>query len=98
MAAQELDAIRQAGIGNITIAIINDELYGSDVKYLRRFGLPNTVLHQPLPDIKALAQVYGGSGHVITSVDQLGGIDFSAAGPTLLDIRVDPEVNVREAV
>lgn len=98
MAAQELDAIRLGGIDNLTVAIINDELYGSDVKYLRRFGLPNTVLYQPLPDIKALAAVYGGVGHVITDMAQLKDIDFATPGPTLLDIRVDPEVNVREAV
>ncbi|PWK61291.1 thiamine pyrophosphate-binding protein [Aminobacter sp. AP02] len=98
MAAQELDAIRLGGIDNLTVAIINDELYGSDVKYLRRFGLPNTVLYQPLPDIEALAKVYGGVGHVVTGIAQLGQIDFNTPGPTLLDIRVDPEVNVREAV
>jgi acetolactate synthase-1/2/3 large subunit len=98
MAAQELDAIRQSGIDNITIAIINDELYGSDVKYLRRYRLPTEILHQPLPDIPALARVYGGSGHVITSIDQLAGIDLRGPGPKLLDFRVDPEVNVRDAL
>jgi thiamine pyrophosphate-dependent acetolactate synthase large subunit-like protein len=98
MAAQELDAIRNAGIDNITVAIINDQCYGSDLKYLRRFGLPNTVLHQTLPDIEALARVYGGSGHLITSVDALEKVDFSGPGPKLLDIRVDPEVNVRDAL
>jgi thiamine pyrophosphate-dependent acetolactate synthase large subunit-like protein len=98
MAAHELDAIRQAGLSNIVVAIINDELYGSDVKYLRRFGLPSTVLYQPLPDIPALAAVYGGRGQTIAGLDQLAGLDLAAPGPTLLDIRVDPEVNVREAV
>jgi thiamine pyrophosphate-dependent acetolactate synthase large subunit-like protein len=98
MAAQELDAIRQAGISNITIAIINDELYGSDMKYLRRFGLPGDVLHQPLPDIPALAAVYGGTGHLITDLSQLEQLDLGKCGPVLLDIRVDPEVNVRAAV
>ncbi|HZY68971.1 MAG TPA: thiamine pyrophosphate-binding protein [Devosia sp.] len=98
MAAQELDAIRQAGIDNITIAIINDELYGSDMKYLRRFGLPGDVLYQPLPDIPALAKVYEGTGHLVTSLEQLAHIDFATPGPTMLDIRVDPEVNVRAAL
>ena len=98
MAAQELSAIRGAGIDNITIAIINDECYGSDIKYLRRYGLPQTVLYQTLPDIEGLARVYGGSGHLITSVDELERVDFSGPGPKLLDIRVDPEVNVRDAL
>lgn len=98
MAAQELDAIRQAGINNITVAIINDELYGSDMKYLKRFGLPGDVLYQPLPDLTALAAVYGGTGHLITDLGQLDSIDLATPGPTLLDIRVDPEVNVRAAI
>ncbi|TPE47118.1 thiamine pyrophosphate-binding protein [Amaricoccus solimangrovi] len=98
MAMHELDAIRQASLDNVTIAIINDQLYGSDLKYLRRHGLPDTVLYQPLPDLVALAAVYGGTGHLVTSIEQLRTIDFSTPGPTLLDIRVDPEVNVREAV
>lgn len=98
MAMQELDAIRLAGLTNITIAIINDQLYGSDVKYLRRFGLPSTVLYLPLPDIEAMAQLYGGTGYVISAIDQLHRIDFGAPGLRLLDVRVDPEVNVREAV
>lgn len=98
MAAQELDAIRNSGIDNITIAIINDQRYGSDVKYLRRYGLPTSILDQPLPDIPALAQVYGGSGHVITSMEQLDGVDLGGPGPKLLDFRVDPEVNVRDAL
>jgi thiamine pyrophosphate-dependent acetolactate synthase large subunit-like protein len=98
MAAQELSAIRGAAIDNITIAIINDECYGSDIKYLRRFGLPQTVLYQTLPDIEGLAPLYGGSGHLITSVEALERVDFSVPGLKLLDIRVDPEVNVRDAL
>lgn len=98
MAAQELDALRQGGIDNLTIAILNDQLYGSDLKYLRRFRLPDTVLQQPLPDLEALAAVYGGRGHLITDPGQLTELDFTAPGLKILDIRVDPEVNVRDAV
>lgn len=98
MAAQELDAIRLAGMGNITIAIMNDERYGSDTKYLRRHGLPVTVLNQSLPDIPALARVYGGTGYVITSLDQIDKIDLGGPGLKLLDFRVDPEVTIGDAL
>lgn len=98
MAAQELDAIRQGQLTNIIIVIMNDQLYGSDLKYLRRFGLPTDVLYQPLPDLGLLAQVYSGTGYLITHIDQLAAIDFSSPGFKILDIRVDPEVNVRDAI
>jgi thiamine pyrophosphate-dependent acetolactate synthase large subunit-like protein len=98
MAAQDLDAIRLAGLDNITIAIINDELYGSDVKYLARFGLSEQVLHQSLVDIPDMARLYGGTGYVVTDISQLKHIDLDAPGPKLLDIRVDPKVNLREAL
>jgi hypothetical protein len=35
---------------------------------------------------------------LITSVEALEKVDFSGPGPKLLDIRVDPEVNVRDAL
>lgn len=98
MAMQELDAIRLGGLKNITIAVINDQLYGSDVKYLRRYGLPMDVLHEPLPDLVALAQVYGGTGYLIDRIEQLDAIDFTTPGFKILDCRVDPQVNVRDAI
>jgi acetolactate synthase-1/2/3 large subunit len=98
MSTQDLDAIRQAGLDNITIAIMNDEIYGADLRYLRRTGLPDTVLRQPLPDIAALAAVYGGTGHLITQIAQLQDLEMNKPGLTILDMRIDPEVNVREAV
>ena len=90
MAMHELDAIRQARLDNVTIAIMNDELYGSDVKYLRRFGLHSTVLSRS----RTLRPWPGSTEEPGTSVDHLAAIDFGTAGPTLLDVRVDPEVNV----
>lgn len=94
MSSHDLDAVRLNGL-SLVVVIVDDELYGSDVKYLSQHDLPVDILRQDLPDVKGLAAAFGGVGRVIRSLDELDAVDWQARGLTLVDVRVDPQVNVR---
>ncbi len=97
MSMQDLDAVRISGL-DLTIVIMNDEQYGSEVKYLVKYGLPMDVITQQLPDIPVLAKAFGGEGHVITAIDQLDALGLPKPGLVLLDVRIDPTADVRRSV
>lgn len=97
MSMQDLDAVRLSGL-NLTIVIMNDEQYGSEVKYLVKYGLPMDVITQPLPDIPLLARAFGGQGHVITDIVQLDALELPKPGLVILDVRIDPTADVRRSV
>ena len=97
MSSHDLDAVGLNGL-DLTVVIINDQQYGSDVKYLDGFGLPRGIVQQPLPDVRALAAAYGGLGVVIESLSDLTAADLTGTGLRLVDVRVDPEVNVRQVL
>lgn len=94
LSAQDLDAVRLAGL-DLTVIILNDEQYGSEVKYLSKHGLPLDVISQSLPDIPLLAQAFGGTGVVVRSEDDLAGLDPARPGLSLVDVRIDPLLDVR---
>jgi acetolactate synthase-1/2/3 large subunit len=96
MSSHDLDAVRLNGL-NLTIVVVDDEQYGSDVKHLAKYGLSNAVITQSLPDVVALAQAFGGIGRVVRRLADLDGLDFNRPGLQIVDVRVDPEVNVRDA-
>ena len=97
MSMQDLDAVRLSGL-DLTIVIMNDQQYGSEVKYLVKYGLPMDVITQELPDIPMLAKAFGGEGHVITAVDQLDAIGLPKPGLVILDVRIDPTADVRRSI
>ena len=92
MSANELDTARHHGL-SITVVILNDSQYGSERKYLTRFGLEPFVAQQELPDIPLLAQSFGGSGVVVRTDDDLRRVDVTRPGIYLIDVRIDPEVD-----
>jgi thiamine pyrophosphate-dependent acetolactate synthase large subunit-like protein len=94
MAAQDLDAVPMNDL-ELTIVIINDQQYGSEMHHLEQYELPMDVIRQPIPDVSLLAEAYGGTGTVIESASQLGSFEFVRGGLQIVDVRVDPEVNVR---
>lgn len=97
MSMQDLDAVRLSAL-DLTIVIMNDQQYGSEVKYLKQFGLPMDVITQQLPDIPLLAKAFGGQGHVITAIEQIDDLHLPRPGLVILDVRIDPTANVRKAV
>lgn len=92
MAAQELDTIRSHQL-SVTIVIMDDLQYGSEIKYLNRLGLRHEVAKLSMPDIELLARAYGGEGVVIQSDDELGAIDVTKPGLYIVDARIDPHVD-----
>jgi acetolactate synthase I/II/III large subunit len=97
MSMQDLDAVRLSRL-DLTIVIMNDRQYGSEVKYLLEHGLPMDVISQHLPDIPLLAKAFGGEGHVITTIDQLDDLNLPSPGLVILDVRIDPNADVRRSV
>jgi thiamine pyrophosphate-dependent acetolactate synthase large subunit-like protein len=97
MASQDLDSIRYNEL-DVTIVVINDEMYGAEVKYLRSYGLSTDVLRMSFPDVTALADAYGGRGVVIRDIDELGEVDLEPRGLLLIDVRIDPIADASDAV
>jgi acetolactate synthase I/II/III large subunit len=89
MALAGLDSARLHDL-NLIVVILNDEQLGAELKHLRRYRLPYDVAQQPLPDIPALASVYGGRGTVIRSPEDLASFEFQGSGLEIVDVRIDP--------
>lgn len=97
MSSHDLDAVHLNRL-DLAIVIVNDGQYGSDAKYLDDYGLPRDIIQQPLPDVHSLAEAFGGVGMVIRTLKDLSEAPLVGHGLRLFDVRVDPEVNVREVV
>lgn len=97
MAAQELDTIREHGL-DVTVVVLNDLMYGAEVRYLAKFGLPPDVLRMGFPDVEPLARAYGGVGVVVRTSQELADLDLPAKGLVIVDARIDPEADAHDAV
>lgn len=97
MSSHDLDAVRLNDL-RLTVVVMNDELYGSDAKYLTRYKLKQDIITQSMPDVVHLAAGFGGTGLVIRDVAELREIDYQAPGLRILDVRIDPTVNVRDVL
>lgn len=94
MAAQELDTVRLNGL-DLTVVVANDEQYGTEVKYVDKYGLPHDVVRQTMPDIPLLAQAFGGRGVLVRTDDELAALDPPRTGLFLVDARIDPVIDGR---
>jgi thiamine pyrophosphate-dependent acetolactate synthase large subunit-like protein len=97
MSAQELDAVRLAGL-RLTIVVMNDLQYGAEIKHLRQYGLPDTIAQQAPPDLVRLAEAFDGVGTVVETLEELSALELRAAGLHLVDVRIDPEVEGSRAL
>ena len=97
MASQELDTIRRYEL-NIKIVVMNDLMYGAEVRYLRGFGLGPEVLEMSFPDVALLARTYGGAGVCVRSLEELHAIDLSGRGLQVIDVRIDPDIQGSDAL
>lgn len=97
MTAQELDTVRLNGL-DLTIVVLNDEQYGAEVPYLSVYDLPPDIAQQNMPDLEKLAEAFGGQGVVVRSQEELASLSLSYRGLFIIDIRLDPLVNGRQAL
>ncbi|WP_305046963.1 thiamine pyrophosphate-binding protein [Geoalkalibacter sp.] len=79
----------------VIYVILNDRALGM-VKHGQRLGGAEPVAFElPPVDYAQMARAMGAAGHDIASIEELTQLDFDAmcrrAGPTLLNIRIDPE-------
>ncbi len=92
MTLQELSTARQFG-ADITVIIANNGRYGT-IRMHQENHYPGRVSGTELfnPDYVQLAAAYGGTGHQITAMDQLGGALDAAdqGGLHLIELRLDP--------
>jgi thiamine pyrophosphate-dependent acetolactate synthase large subunit-like protein len=92
MSAQELDTIRLHHL-DVTIVIMNDAQYGSEIKYLKKLGLDLGVAQQSMPDIMLLAKAFGGDGVIVETEHDLAKVELPLSGLFLVEVRIDPEIN-----
>ena len=98
LASHDLDSVRLGGIDNLTIVVMNDQQYGSEIRHLQKYDLPMDVAGQPMPDVGALASAYGGRGVTISTAEELEALVLPQDGFFILDIRIDPLVDARQAL
>ena len=97
MAAQDLDAVRLAGL-DLLVVILNDEQYGAELASLTQRGLDADVVRQSMPDVPTLARAFGGVGYVLRTRAQLEAFELPSGGLTLVDARIDPQVGGADAL
>lgn len=92
MTLQELSTARQHG-ADITVIIANNGRYGT-IRMHQENHYPGRVSGTDLfnPDYVQLAQSYGGTGHLVTDMDQLApALDAADRGGLhLIELRLDP--------
>jgi acetolactate synthase I/II/III large subunit len=98
LASQELDTARRAGIDNLTVVVMNDEQFGSEVKYLKKLRMPTDIVHHSTPDLAALARVYGGDGAVVRRLEDIETLPENPTGLFVVDVRLDPLIDVHLAL
>lgn len=79
----------------VIFVVLNDAALGMVKHGQRLAGAESIGCDMPLTDFAALARALGAEGHVIRAPEDLAALDIAAMcrrrGPTLLDVRVDPE-------
>jgi thiamine pyrophosphate-dependent acetolactate synthase large subunit-like protein len=94
MHIQELDTAARYGL-DITVIVANDGGFGAEAHKLRASDRDEHLASYPSPDFAAVASGFGGSGHRIDDLGQFRHAMRSLAGqrrPTVLDVRVSPQV------
>lgn len=94
MSGQELTVAIEQGL-TVIFVILNDSALGMVKHGQRLSGAEPIGFRLPEVDFAALARALGARGVVIESPADLGALDIAAlcshAGPTVLDVRIDPE-------
>lgn len=94
MSGQEITVAATESL-SVVFVVLNDGALGM-VKHGQRLANAEPIGYElPAVDYRKLAEAMGIPGHVIHSPQQLDALDFNAMlrrkGPTLLDVRIDPD-------
>lgn len=94
MSGQELTVAVQEELP-VVFVVLNDSGYGMVRHGQRLTGAEQIGVDLPATDFAAVAKAMGADGYVIISPDDLNRLDVKKIcqrkGPTLLDVRIDPE-------
>jgi acetolactate synthase-1/2/3 large subunit len=94
MSGQEITVAVQEQLPVIYV-VLNDSAFGMVKHGQRLTGAEAIAFDLPKIDFAAFAQAMGAEAHIITSAEDLLALDGPAIcqcpGPTLLDVRIDPE-------
>ncbi|MFI5020010.1 MAG: thiamine pyrophosphate-dependent enzyme, partial [Dongiales bacterium] len=95
MNGQELATAVQDGLA-IIFVVVNNGMYGT-IRMHQERSYPERVLGTELvnPDFAALARAYGAHGELVVKTEEFAPIferAMAAGKPTLIEIRIDPEV------
>jgi acetolactate synthase-1/2/3 large subunit len=94
MNGQEITVAAQEAL-TVIFVVLNDAALGMVKHGQRLAGAEQIAFELPQIDFSLMAQSMGIAGHVIKSPDDFAALDMSEIlnrkGPTLLDVRIDPE-------
>lgn len=96
MSLAELPTLAREG-GPIVVVLYDDGAYGAEHVKLAHFGVDPRHSMTDWPDFLAITRAAGGEGAVVASVDDVSSVAEQLRSPRglfLLDVRVDPELNV----
>ena len=81
----------------LAVVIANDGAYGAEWRKLTDYGVDPRHSLSNWPDLATLAEAYGARGHTVRTVEDLEKLRPVLAdldGPVLIDVRIDPAVEV----
>ena len=93
MTLGDLEAIGREQLP-ISVVVLNDRAYGSEVFFLEEHGFPADLALIPATDFAAIARTFGIEAHTVRSLDDLDPIAarLGMPGPILLDCRIVPDI------
>lgn len=83
----------------LVVVVVNDACYGAEYRKLEEYGLDPKYSFSEWPDLAEMARGMGAAAHTVSNLDELdalGGVLTSLQGPVLIDLRVDPAVDIQE--
>lgn len=81
----------------LIVVIANDGAYGAEWRKLKGYGIDPGFSRTNWPDLAELAEAYGARGYTVRTVEDLEKLKplcTDLAGPVLVDVRIDPAVEV----
>jgi thiamine pyrophosphate-dependent acetolactate synthase large subunit-like protein len=81
----------------LVVIVLNDAAYGADYITLQSYGIDPTHAYLKWPEFAPVAEALGARGLTVRSLgdlDEVGHALASADGPVLVDVKVDPTVDI----